>query len=242
MIPIQTESAWRGTSDCRGCGIRDMALFAELDERDFSLIHAPIDDLLYQAGQVLYSEGQSAPGLFTVRRGMLKLVRATPDGRERIVRLLQPGDVAGLEALATSRFDSEAVALSEVAVCRIPLEVLHTLAAQSPRLHGRLMAKWQGALKAADDWLAELNFGTARQRVAHLVSKMGQPQPQAQSGTELHLFRREDMGAMLDLKLETVSREVSALVRDGILEPLDRQGRHYRLLDPQRLQAICQGD
>ncbi|MDD0837568.1 Crp/Fnr family transcriptional regulator [Curvibacter sp. HBC61] len=238
MIPIQTESAWRGTSDCRGCGIRDMALFAALDERDFALIHAPIDDLLYQAGQVLYSEGQAAPGLFTVRRGTLKLVRATPDGRERIVRLLQAGDVAGLEALATSRFDSEAVALTEVAVCRIPLDVLHTLAAQSPRLHGQLMAKWQGALKAADDWLAELNFGTARQRVAHLVSKMAQPQ----AGTELTLFRREDMGAMLDLKLETVSREVSALVRDGILASLDRQGRHYRLLDPQRLQAVCQGD
>ncbi|MDD0815237.1 Crp/Fnr family transcriptional regulator [Curvibacter sp. HBC28] len=237
MIPIQTESAWRGTSDCRGCGIRDMALFAELDERDFSLIHAPIDDLLYQPGQVLYREGQAAQGLFTLRRGMLKLVRATPDGRERIVRLVQPGDVAGLEALASPRFDSEAVALSEVAVCRIPLEVLHSLAAQSPRLHGRLMAKWQGALKAADDWLAELNFGSARQRVAHLVAKMAQ----SQDGAELQLFRREDMGAMLDLKLETVSREVSALVRDGVLASLDRQGRAYRLLDAARLQAVCQG-
>lgn len=30
MIPIKTESAWRGTSDCRNCGIRDMVLFADL--------------------------------------------------------------------------------------------------------------------------------------------------------------------------------------------------------------------
>ena len=50
------------------------------------------------------------------------------------------------------------------------------------------------------------------------------------------------MGAMLDLKLETVSREVSALVRDGILEPLDRLGRRYRLLDDAGLQALQQGD
>jgi hypothetical protein len=45
MIPIKTESAWRGTSDCRNCGIRDMVLFADLNEEDFGLIHAPIDDL-----------------------------------------------------------------------------------------------------------------------------------------------------------------------------------------------------
>ncbi|MEY3639863.1 MAG: hypothetical protein RIR68_2996, partial [Pseudomonadota bacterium] len=32
MIPIKTESAWRGTSDCRNCGIRDMVLFADLNE------------------------------------------------------------------------------------------------------------------------------------------------------------------------------------------------------------------
>ena len=45
MIPIKTESAWRGTSDCRNCGIREMVLFANLNEHDFTQIHAPIDDL-----------------------------------------------------------------------------------------------------------------------------------------------------------------------------------------------------
>jgi Fic family protein len=37
------------------------------------------------------------------------------------------------------------------------------------------------------------------------------------------------MGAMLDLKLETVSREISALVREGVIEQLDKQGRIYRV-------------
>ncbi len=49
---------------------------------------------------------------------------------------------------------------------------------------------------------------------------------------------REDMGAMLDLKLETVSREVSALVREKVIEPLDKQGRVYRILDLPALQSI----
>ena len=162
---------------------------------------------------------------------MVKLVRSTIDGRERIVRVLRQGDVCGIEATATAHYDTEAVALVETSVCRIPLAVIHHLASNSPRMHLRLMQKWQHALKEADDWLAELNFGTARQRVAGLALKMRDPEhPQ-----ETQFFAREDMGAMLDLKLETVSRTLSGLVREGVLKSLDRQGRRYEIIDAGRL-------
>lgn len=225
MIPIKTESAWRGTSDCRHCGIRDMVLFSDLNEHDFGLIHTPIDDLEFKPGASLYAEGATARGVFTLRRGMVKLVRVTGDGRQRIVRVLRPGDVVGLEALATAAYDSEAVALTDVAVCRIPLDVIHTLGANSPRLHRKLMQKWQHTLKDADDWLADLNFGTARQRVCNLILKMRDPD----DAVSVVLFGRDDMGAMLDLKLETVSREVSRLVREAVIEGKDKSGRAYRI-------------
>jgi CRP/FNR family transcriptional regulator, anaerobic regulatory protein len=234
VIPIKVESAWKGTSDCRDCGIRDMVLFADLNEEDFGLIHAPIDDLLYASGALMYSEGGKALGVMTVRSGMVKLVRNTSDGRQRIVRVLRPGDVAGLEALATAHYDCDAFALSEVSVCRIPLNVMHTLSANSPRLHLRLMQKWQHALKSADDWLADLNFGTARQRVGRFILKMRN----SQDPQRVTLFSRDDMGAMLDLKLETVSREVSAFVREGVLSPMDKQGRRYQLLQAQVLERV----
>ena len=233
MIPIKTESAWRGTSDCRNCGIREVALFADLTESDFSSIHAPIDDLQYQIGSPLYQEGQRALGIFTVRTGAVKLVRVTNDGRKRILRILRPGDVAGLEALATSRYDSEAIALTQVSVCRIPLEVIHTLSRNSQPLHRNLMQKWQRALTAADDWLADLNFGSASQRVAGLVLKMRHPS----DPTTCTLFSREDMGSMLDLKFETVSREISKLLHAGILESSDKTGRLYRIRKPDQLIA-----
>jgi len=234
VIPIHPDSAWQGTADCRSCGIRDMVLFADLNEQDFNQIHTPIDDLVYGADAVLYHEAAKALGVFTLRKGLVKLVRSTADGRERIVRVLRPGDVAGLEALATARYDTEAVAMVDTQVCRIPLSVMHHLSAHSPRLHLRLMQKWQQALKDADDWLAELNFGSARQRVARLALKMRDHDQTKMTS----LFARDDMGAMLDLKLETVSREISALVRDGLIRPVDKSGRRYEILDDQRLLTL----
>lgn len=236
MIPIKTDSAWRGTADCRNCGIRDVVLFADLKEEDFALIHAPIDDLEFNAGDSLQRMGDQAASLMTLRTGVVKLVRNMPDGRQRIVRVLRPGDVLGLEALFSSTYECEAVALTPVKVCRLPVEVIHRLNRETPRMHQRLMGKWHQSLKEADDWLADLNFGNARQRLAGLVLKM---RANAQAGASLPdvvtLFSREDMGAMLDLKLETVSRTLSAFVREGILEPTDRLGRTYRVLDEARL-------
>lgn len=225
LSPIKIETSWRGTSNCRDCGIRSLVLFADLNEDDLKLIHAPIDDLAFKTGEALFTEGSIARGVFTLRSGMVKLVRISSDGRQRIVRVLRAGDLLGLEALATARYVSDAIALGDVTVCRVPLEVIQRLSTHSPRLHLKLMQKWQQTLKEADDWLADLNFGSARQRVCHLILKMRSPSDL----TEATLFAREDMGAMLDLKFETVSREVSRLVREGTIAPLDRQGRRYRV-------------
>jgi len=230
---MKTESAWRGTADCKACGIRDLVLFADLNAHDFGLIHAPIDEMEYAAGASMFTEGSAAKGIFTLRHGMVKLVRSTIDGRPRIVRVLRAGDVVGLEALASAKYDCDAVTLTAASVCRIPLEVIHKLSSSSPRLHAQLMKKWQHALKDADDWLADMNFGTAKRRVGNLVLKM-----RSADNSEISmLFSREDMGAMLDLKLETVSREISRLVREGAIEQLDKQGRIYRVIYPESLAA-----
>ena len=141
--------------------------------------------------------------------------------------------MAGLEALVTSQYDSEAIALTDISVCRIPLDVVHKLAANSQRLHLKLMQKWQKTLKEADDWLADLNFGTAKQRVSNLILKMRS----MTDGKIVSLFSRDDMGAMLDLKLETVSREISKLVKDAVIEPLDKTGRVYRILQLHKLET-----
>ncbi len=233
MIPIKTESAWRGTADCRNCGIRDMVLFADLHEDDFKLIHAPIDDLEIVAGQPVVRLGETATSLYTLRVGLVKLVRNTIDGRQRIVRVLRAGDVIGLEALMGPTYESDAIALTPIKVCRLPLQVIQRLNRETPRLHQRLLEKWHRSLKEADDWLADLNFGNARQRVAGLILKM---RSEHDTGVST-LFSREDMGAMLDLKLETVSRTLNTFQREGLIEPLDRQGRVYRILDIERLLA-----
>jgi CRP-like cAMP-binding protein len=75
------------------------------------------------------------------------------------------------------------------------------------------MKRWQRALDLADFWLTQYSTGTSRQRVARLLLTLAAPDLPG----PVHLFGREDIGAMLDLSTETVSRVIGDLRRQKII-------------------------
>lgn len=220
---INIQAAWAGASGCRTCGIRQMALFADLQEADFALIHVPIDELRLPAGAPVYHLGDQGTALYTLRSGMIKLVQSLPDGAQRIVRLRRPGDTLGLEALLTLPYEHDAVVVQDALLCRLPLEVVTRLQRETPRLHTQLMRRWHQAVRDADEWLTGLSTGNARGRVARLLLHLAE----TGGGDEINdLFTREDLGAILGITTETASRTIAEFRRTALLETLGRN--HFR--------------
>ncbi|MCF8480050.1 MAG: Crp/Fnr family transcriptional regulator [Rhodospirillum sp.] len=210
------EAAWKGQPECAGCGIRELALFADLEEEDFSLIHMPIDEILFEGGAILYNAGDQAKAVITLRTGLVKLVQYLGDGSQRIVRLLRPGDTIGLEATLQDEYEHTAVTLRPALACRIPVDVVHKLSRETPRLHRQLMARWHQSVKQADDWLTGLSTGSARTRVARMLLQL--PRLSGPDGVEIcELFSREDLGAMLGVTTETASRMIAELKRSQVI-------------------------
>ena len=232
MRRAQIDAAWLGKAECRQCAIRDLALFADLQESDFQLIHLPVDELRLESGGTLYRPGDSGLAAFTERSGLIKLVQYLPDGTHRIVRLLGAGAVAGLEVLAGRDYEHAAEVLHPAQVCRLPREVVERLNRETPRLHRQLMNKWSESLRLADEWLTELNTGTSRQRMARLFLHLA-----ALSEDGLcHMLARDDVGAILSLTTETCSRTVAEFKRGGAV----RETRaNIFVLDHEQLQAIA---
>ena len=88
---------WVGRADCAHCGVRHLMLFSTLPESAFEDILYPIDNMKYSRGSTLYKESDNDDGVYSVRRGLIKLLHLAADGTQRIVRLLGPGSVIGLE-------------------------------------------------------------------------------------------------------------------------------------------------
>lgn len=220
---IPLKEAWTGLADCEQCAIRKSALFAGLQLEDFGKIHDPIVQIELATGDTLYRTGERSPHLYTLRKGLIKLVRYLPDGSQRIVRLIRPTDVTGLEALLDKPYEHHAIAMQESELCRLPADTVDRLSRENPTLHRELLSRWQRALAEADQWLTDLSTGSARQRIARLILRLttNESPPQCQ------LFSREEIGAMLGITTETASRIIAELRRQHILDTMGPN--HYRV-------------
>ena len=225
--PAGPETMVCETMVCDRCEIRELALFADLTRTDLGP-NPPIQDLQLSAGALLYRADDPGAAIYTVREGLLKLEQYLSDGTQRIVSLLGPGQVAGLEAMVAGAYEHSAVALQPTRVCRLPIGIVARLSA---KLHRQLMKKWHEAVLKAHACTRELATGSARQRVARLFLMLTPP-----GASQCRLFGREDMGALLGVTTETASRMVAEFKRSGVIRETAANSFDY---DPEIMRRIA---
>ena len=228
---VPFKEAWSGEADCRQCALRESVLFAGLKESDFEKIHHPINQFVLEPGQNLYHAGELGDRMFTIRSGLVKLVKYLPDGTQRIVRLVKTSDVTGLESLVKQPYEHDAIVMHRTEVCCLPTSTVQILSDDVPELHVELLKRWQQALSEADAWLTELSTGSARERVARLLLRL----VRNEHSLECTLFGREDLGAMLGITTETASRTIAEFKRRGHLTEL---GSHRYRVDVDKLNTL----
>lgn len=229
-----TNPQWIGRSKCSVCHVRNFLLFAGLSEHELDEILLPIDNLHAPAGVVLYAQDAPATNLFTVRSGLVKLQIDLPNGSHRIVRVLRPGDILGLEALTGDTYRHSAVVLQEADLCRIPRAVVTRLDKTSPQVHQALLERWQRSVDQADHFIVALSTGPAEARMARLLIMLGCTAAQPET-----IPSREDMGALLGITTETASRIIAEFKRRGLIHS-DRGGEV--VCDSSGLNKLANGD
>lgn len=214
-IPIYRQDARHPqAAACAACEVRRSALFGALDEAGLDRIHTHIASLSVEPDATIVDRGTAGLAVFTVRSGLVRFERTTERGDRRIVRLAGRGDLIGQEALVQRHYADEAIACTPVELCRIPRTLIDDLMQGSSGLPRELMLRWQRALDDAETWVSELSTGPARRRVLRLLHQLAQ---HAEAPGHIWLPRREEIGAMLDITIETASRFISALRREGVL-------------------------
>ena len=214
-IPIyRQDSTHPQAQACSACEVRSTALFGVLDGEGLDRIHTQIASMTFAPDATVYDRGTAGLGVFTIREGLVRFERSSEHGDRRIVRIAGRGDLIGQEALLQRPYADDAIACTEVQLCRIPRTLVDQLAEDGNALPRELMLRWQRALDAAEAWVSDLSTGPARRRLLHLLRRLAD---HAGPGDTIWLPRREEIGAMLDMTIETASRLVSALRREGVL-------------------------
>ena len=167
--------------------------------------------------QTLYGQDEPAVSVFNVTSGALRLYRILPDGRRQVTGFAFAGDFLGLSML--DRFAVSADALGPVTACRFERLAFMDLLRGQPGLMMHLHEIMGHELSRAKDMMMLLGRRTADERIAAFLTGLQARYVRiGRSSVTLELpMNRLDIADHLGLTIETVSRTLSRLDREGCI-------------------------
>ena len=208
-------------------------LLAGVDPDDRRAIAAGSRRQLLHPSQVLFRTGERAEQMFVLRRGRVQFGRLSSTGREVVMGILGPGDVLGLACLLpSSNYIGTAEALDRGEVQVWSRHVIQRFAHKYPQLQGNVLQIALAYVAEFADRLERLMSGTAEQRLARALTRLG-----VRIGTPSHssidiLIKNEQLASLADVSPFTVSRLLKQWERGGFIS---KSRGIVRILSPEQL-------
>ncbi|WP_050605040.1 transcriptional regulator FnrL [Ruegeria sp. 6PALISEP08] len=224
-------------SNCEDCPIRHRAVCARCDADELEELESIKYYRSFEAGQTIIWCGDQMNFVGSVVAGIASLTQTMEDGRTQMVGLLLPSDFVGRPGREAAPYDVQAT--TDVVMCCFRKKPFEELMATTPHIAHRLLQMTLDELDAAREWMLVLGRKTAREKIASLLSIIARRDASiSQKGLTGSIvfdlpLTREAMADYLGLTLETVSRQISALKKEGVITLEGK--RHVTIPDLGRL-------
>lgn len=224
--------------------LAQIPLFTGLSEDDLDSIDRRMLSLSWAEGDHLYSAGEPADHLYVVAAGHVKVVRSTARGQNTIVDVLAPGELVGSLSIGRQADYAETVAAT-VTTCALRIETtaFREVLLEYPSVALRVLDDVSMSLSDTRSDISQHASSTVTQRVGatllRLADKFGQNDPDV-DGVLIQLpLTRADLAGIAGSTAESVSRVMSRLRKEGIID----SGRRWTsILDRDKLVTIVASD
>ena len=222
-----------GHESCDVCPIKKRAVCAYCEAKELSKLEEIKSYKTYRPGEMIIWTGDDMRFVGSVVHGVATLSQTLEDGRRQMVGLLLPSDFVGRPGRAKAVFNVEAA--TEVTLCRFERQPFEALLTKMPHLASRMLEMSLDELDAAREWMLVLGRKNAREKIASFLAIIARRESELHreaihNGSEFDIkLTREAMADYLGLTLETVSRQINALKKDGVIALHSK--RHVQIVD-----------
>ncbi|HEY2430030.1 MAG TPA: Crp/Fnr family transcriptional regulator, partial [Acidimicrobiales bacterium] len=134
-------------------------LFGQFQPDALEAVAAASRLAVFDRNERVFAEGDPADELYVVRSGRVAIANRSPDGRESVMALMEPGDLFGDMSLFDGEGRSaEARALEASEVVLVPYSPVRELFETRPQLLWDVVAFLSRRLRATDSALADAVF------------------------------------------------------------------------------------
>jgi CRP/FNR family transcriptional regulator len=203
---------------CRACEARHKGVCGALDASQLTRLARHTKRREVGPGTELVAASERAERYANILTGVVKLSKLMPDGRQQIVGLQFAPDFLGRLFSESSEVTAEAA--GAVRICSFPRATLEEMMRQSPELVRRLHEQALRELDEARDWMLTVGRKTAVEKVASfllLIARNVDPEADEHAMQFDIPLGRSDIADFLGLTIETVSRQLTRLRKEGLI-------------------------
>ncbi|MBI5561584.1 MAG: Crp/Fnr family transcriptional regulator [Deltaproteobacteria bacterium] len=203
------------------CHIKENALFTGLTDRQLDAFKDVVVISQHKRREVIFMEGDECAGLYIIRAGRVKVVRASAAGKEQIIKILNPGEILGFEVFYNARhYKHSAVAMEDCELCYIARAAFFRIIEKEPDIARKLIISLGMELNQAYERIGSLGLLNAREKLAHLLYTLANEYGvEAGGGVKLNLtLSRLEIAELLGITQETSIRLLKSFKEEGVLE------------------------
>ncbi len=193
---------------------------------------------VFPPNAVIFWEGDHESNLYYLQYGSLKVLKASPDGREQVLRFIGAGEMFNeVGVLAKRPNPATAVALEESGLWLIPRSALEEIVLAHPQTAMQIIANMADKIIGLVTLAADLSLKTVEARYAKLLLD----QAEGDLIERRRWTNQTELASHLGTVPDVLSRVIRELTKAGLIE-MDKQ--HIRILNRAGLaeRAMLQGD
>ena len=214
--------------------LKSCRLFADLDGTELKALQPFCARKEFRKGQVVFVEGDTSRGFYVVASGAVKIFRTAPDGRERVLHLVETGETFAEAAMFMTDYPATAQALLATTVVFVEKNGFKQLLTHNPKLNFKIMStlvRWLNLMRNA---LTDLTMKEVPARFASYVLSL----PVGMGGGLTVSVSKTTIAQMIGTTKETLSRLLARLAQHRILT---YRGNQIRILNRTRLELVASG-
>ncbi len=174
--------------------------------------------------EVLYFSTDPSNCVYILKEGKVKVFRNTPDGKEIILSIINPGEMFGELGIAGQQEREEiAEVLEDAVVCEFSLPTLQELMQNMPSLNTEILKRLGTRVKKVQNRLESLICKNAEQRIRSLIKEIAQEHGRIIAGSPLQMevklgLTHADIAKLTATCRQSVSTLLKELEHKGLIK------------------------
>ena len=201
--------------------LENFNLFESIDQSNMEKLNNITSMQEIQKSQPIYFAQDPSNSIFFLKKGRVKLTRTSPDGKEMIVALINPGDVFGeMSILDDTERTDYAITMDECLICAISKNDFREFSEKNPSLNLKLTKLIGFRMRKYSERIEGLVFKDAQQRVISFLLSLANEQGK-KIGDEIFVkpfLTHQDIASLTACSRQTVNSILTSLREDGIID------------------------